>query len=219
MRFDQHTVVLLARPSDPPELPQDAIDRLQDTHLAHQAGLVQQGLVLAAGPVPAPRRRAAAGLRRAVDRPGRGTRAATPTTRPSGPVAWSRGSRASAATGGHPARSRACRCRSRCWRRPPGTEPPGPTSAGRARCPALRRQLIERDHPQGVHRADDHPQFREVGPAAPAGTCRTGATTSRPRSATVTIVSSAVDALRGGRADHDQFGAGPAGGVLDVHAR
>ncbi|MET7375500.1 YciI family protein [Micromonospora arida] len=50
MRFDQHTVVLLTRPSDPPELPQDAIDRLRDTHLAHQAGLVQQGLVLAAGP-------------------------------------------------------------------------------------------------------------------------------------------------------------------------
>ncbi|MEH1166173.1 YciI family protein [Micromonospora sp. CPCC 205539] len=50
MRFDQHTVVLLIRPSDPPELPQDAIDRLQDAHLAHQAGLVEQGLVLAAGP-------------------------------------------------------------------------------------------------------------------------------------------------------------------------
>ncbi|MGC5307267.1 YciI family protein [Micromonospora zamorensis] len=50
MRFDQHTVVLLARPSHPPELPQDAIDRLQDAHLAHQAGLVEQGLVLATGP-------------------------------------------------------------------------------------------------------------------------------------------------------------------------
>ncbi|MET8350278.1 MULTISPECIES: YciI family protein [unclassified Micromonospora] len=50
MRFDQHTVVLLVRPADAPELPQDAIDRLQNTHLAHQAGLVEQGLVLAAGP-------------------------------------------------------------------------------------------------------------------------------------------------------------------------
>ncbi|MEK8106787.1 YciI family protein [Micromonospora sp. M12] len=50
MRFDQHTVVLLARPSDPPELPLAAIDRLRDAHLAHQAGLVEQGLVLAAGP-------------------------------------------------------------------------------------------------------------------------------------------------------------------------
>ncbi|MEU8420671.1 YciI family protein [Micromonospora sp. NPDC048835] len=50
MRFDQHTVVLFTRAPAPPELPQDAIDRLQDAHLAHQAGLVQQGLVLAAGP-------------------------------------------------------------------------------------------------------------------------------------------------------------------------
>lgn len=50
MRFDQHTVVLLARPSNAPELPRDAADRLRDAHLAHQAGLVEQGLVLAAGP-------------------------------------------------------------------------------------------------------------------------------------------------------------------------
>ncbi|MEU8087970.1 YciI family protein [Micromonospora sp. NPDC049101] len=50
MRFDRHTVVLLTRPSDPPELPQDAIDRIRDAHLAHQAGLVEQGLVLATGP-------------------------------------------------------------------------------------------------------------------------------------------------------------------------
>ncbi|MGI5522184.1 YciI family protein [Micromonospora sp. CA-259024] len=50
MRFDQHTVVLLVRPADVPELPLDAVDRLQDAHLAHQAGLVEQGLVLAAGP-------------------------------------------------------------------------------------------------------------------------------------------------------------------------
>ncbi|MFR9779009.1 YciI family protein [Micromonospora sp. MS34] len=50
MRFDQHTVVLLVRPDHPPELPRDALDRLQDAHLAHQAGLVEQGAVLAAGP-------------------------------------------------------------------------------------------------------------------------------------------------------------------------
>ena len=50
MRFDQHTLVLLVRPMDAPKLPQDALDRLQDAHLAHQAGLVEQGLVLAAGP-------------------------------------------------------------------------------------------------------------------------------------------------------------------------
>ncbi|MFI7428918.1 YciI family protein [Micromonospora sp. NPDC049836] len=50
MRFDQHTVVLLGRPDDPPELPLDAADRIQQAHLAHQAGLVEQGAVLAAGP-------------------------------------------------------------------------------------------------------------------------------------------------------------------------
>ncbi|NJP32566.1 YciI family protein [Micromonospora thermarum] len=50
MRFDQHTVVLLVRPPDAPELPTEALDRLQDAHLAHQAGLAEQGLVLAAGP-------------------------------------------------------------------------------------------------------------------------------------------------------------------------
>lgn len=50
MRFDQHTVVLLIRPPDAPELPPEALDRLQDAHLAHQAGLVEQGHVLAAGP-------------------------------------------------------------------------------------------------------------------------------------------------------------------------
>ncbi|WP_433532434.1 YciI family protein [Micromonospora sp. CA-263727] len=50
MRFDRHTVVLLVRPVDAPELPQEAADLLEKTHLAHQAGLVEQGAVLAAGP-------------------------------------------------------------------------------------------------------------------------------------------------------------------------
>jgi len=50
MRFDHHTVVLLVRPADAPELPADALARIQDAHLAHQAGLVEQGHVIAAGP-------------------------------------------------------------------------------------------------------------------------------------------------------------------------
>ncbi|MFG1951515.1 YciI family protein [Micromonospora sp. NPDC048830] len=50
MRYDQHTVVLLVRPPDAPELPPDAAERLRDAHLAHHAGLVERGLVLAAGP-------------------------------------------------------------------------------------------------------------------------------------------------------------------------
>ncbi|MEV6367389.1 YciI family protein [Micromonospora musae] len=51
MRYDQHTVVLLAQPSDAPQLPPEAFDRLHAAHLAHQAGLVEQDLVLAAGPL------------------------------------------------------------------------------------------------------------------------------------------------------------------------
>jgi hypothetical protein len=51
MRFDHHTVVLLVRPPDAPELPEEAAARLQDAHLAHQAGLVDQGHVIAAGPL------------------------------------------------------------------------------------------------------------------------------------------------------------------------
>lgn len=51
MRFDHHTVVLLVRRPDAPELPEAAAARLQDAHLAHQAGLVDQGHVIAAGPL------------------------------------------------------------------------------------------------------------------------------------------------------------------------
>jgi uncharacterized protein YciI len=51
MRFDRHTVVLLVRPADAPQLPEDAAARLQNAHLAHQAGLVDQGHVIAAGPL------------------------------------------------------------------------------------------------------------------------------------------------------------------------
>ena len=51
MRFDHHTVVLLIRPPDAPTLPEPAAARLRDAHLAHQAGLVDRGHVLAAGPL------------------------------------------------------------------------------------------------------------------------------------------------------------------------
>jgi len=50
MKFDQHTIVLLVRPADAPELPQEALDGIQDQHLAHQAALHDRGLVIAAGP-------------------------------------------------------------------------------------------------------------------------------------------------------------------------
>ncbi len=51
MRFDQHTVVLLVRPADAPELTGEQADALQDAHLAHQAGLHDKGHLIAAGPL------------------------------------------------------------------------------------------------------------------------------------------------------------------------
>jgi hypothetical protein len=51
MRFDHHTVVLLVRPPDAPELTDEAAADIQDAHLAHQAGLVDAGYVVAAGPL------------------------------------------------------------------------------------------------------------------------------------------------------------------------
>ena len=50
MKFDHHTIVLLIRPADAPELSQEALDAIQDQHLAHQAELHDRGLVIAAGP-------------------------------------------------------------------------------------------------------------------------------------------------------------------------
>jgi hypothetical protein len=43
MRFDAHTVVLLVRAPDAPDLPEDAAAAIQDAHLAYQAGLADRG--------------------------------------------------------------------------------------------------------------------------------------------------------------------------------
>ncbi len=51
MEFDQHTIVLLVRPADAPELSEEASDALQDEHLASQAQLHERGLLVAAGPL------------------------------------------------------------------------------------------------------------------------------------------------------------------------
>src|SRR2546427_6545250 len=51
MRFEPHTVVLLVRPENAPELSEDESNRLQDAPLANQATLVEQGHVIAAGPL------------------------------------------------------------------------------------------------------------------------------------------------------------------------
>jgi uncharacterized protein YciI len=51
MRFDSHTLILLVRPDDAPQLSDADADALQDAHLAHQAELRAQGHVVATGPL------------------------------------------------------------------------------------------------------------------------------------------------------------------------
>jgi uncharacterized protein YciI len=51
MKFDQHTLVLLVRPPDAPELTEEEADALQDAHLAFRATLRDQGYLLAGGPL------------------------------------------------------------------------------------------------------------------------------------------------------------------------
>jgi hypothetical protein len=51
MRFERHTVVLLVRPPDAPELSPADADALQDAHLAFRAGLRDQGYILGGGPL------------------------------------------------------------------------------------------------------------------------------------------------------------------------
>jgi hypothetical protein len=51
MRSDRHTVVLLIRPDDAPELTDDEAVAIQEAHLANQAALIERGLVVASGPV------------------------------------------------------------------------------------------------------------------------------------------------------------------------
>lgn len=51
MKFDQHTVVLLVRPPDAPELSEEEADALQDAHLAFRATLRDQGYLVGGGPL------------------------------------------------------------------------------------------------------------------------------------------------------------------------
>ncbi|MFI6423660.1 YciI family protein [Promicromonospora sp. NPDC050880] len=48
--FDVLTVVVLRRPDDAPELPDDELDALQARHLAYRAELARRGLIVANGP-------------------------------------------------------------------------------------------------------------------------------------------------------------------------
>jgi hypothetical protein len=51
MNFDHYTISLLILRPDAPQLGEEALDRLQDAHLAHLADLHDAGLLLAAGPL------------------------------------------------------------------------------------------------------------------------------------------------------------------------
>lgn len=51
MKFDQHTLVLLVRPPDAPDLSEDEADALQDAHLAFRADLRDQGYLIGGGPL------------------------------------------------------------------------------------------------------------------------------------------------------------------------
>jgi uncharacterized protein YciI len=51
MDLETFTVVILRRPPDAPELPDEELDALQERHLAHLASLRERGVLLAAGPL------------------------------------------------------------------------------------------------------------------------------------------------------------------------
>jgi hypothetical protein len=48
--FDVYTVVVLRRPADAPDLPEEELDRLQAEHLAYRAELARAGTIVANGP-------------------------------------------------------------------------------------------------------------------------------------------------------------------------
>lgn len=51
MQFDRHTLVLLVRRADAPELTDDAAAELQDRHLAFRADLRDRGYLVGGGPL------------------------------------------------------------------------------------------------------------------------------------------------------------------------
>jgi hypothetical protein len=85
MRFDQHTRVLLVTPPDAPGLPDDEAAAVPDAHLASQADLYDNGLLLAADPFDGQddvrlQRPAARSPSTVAGSPGRWTRLPTPVT-------------------------------------------------------------------------------------------------------------------------------------------
>jgi uncharacterized protein YciI len=51
VRFDRHTLVLLVRPLDAPELSEEKAAELQDRHLAFRADLRDRGVLVGGGPL------------------------------------------------------------------------------------------------------------------------------------------------------------------------
>lgn len=51
MQFDRHTLVLLVRPTDAPELSEEEAAELQDRHLAFRADLRDRGILIGGGPL------------------------------------------------------------------------------------------------------------------------------------------------------------------------
>jgi uncharacterized protein len=50
MELERFTFVLLRRPADAPEYPEDRLEEIQEQHLAHLAELRERGVLLLAGP-------------------------------------------------------------------------------------------------------------------------------------------------------------------------
>ena len=51
MQFDRHTLVLLVRPADAPDLTDEEAAELQDRHLAFRADLRDRGYLIGGGPL------------------------------------------------------------------------------------------------------------------------------------------------------------------------
>jgi len=50
LELESYAFVLLRRPADAPDLPEEELDRLQEKHLAHLAAMAKAGKLVGAGP-------------------------------------------------------------------------------------------------------------------------------------------------------------------------
>jgi hypothetical protein len=85
--FDVYTLVVLRRPVDAPEMPDDELDALQSSHLAYRAELARQGLLVVNGPFDEQSNPSYRGMSIFACDPAR-PHASRTTTRPSPPGGW-----------------------------------------------------------------------------------------------------------------------------------